>query len=196
MTDLSSSSSSPSPLQGRPANVDEADWKQLQSAFASVTSPGFGISPASLSDPTAAAELGNDPALERNWATTAGRHAETYYRLLTSLPDHSKLRLTAIDQTLYSHFRAIFPSLDVGRLSESESLKGRDVLERWRQYCQSYVGNDKLKDYNFGCLLRLDASGSYDDRDNVVIVPKVQWLAIEIARNREGKNRAVRRQRQ
>ena len=32
-------------LGAKPANVDDADWRQLQGAFASVTSPGFGIRP-------------------------------------------------------------------------------------------------------------------------------------------------------
>ena len=32
-------------LGAKPANVDDGDWKQLQSAFSSVTSPGFGIRP-------------------------------------------------------------------------------------------------------------------------------------------------------
>ena len=39
-------------------------------------------------------DLGNDPAVEIQWAMKAGVHAETYMKLLRASPDRRKLRLT------------------------------------------------------------------------------------------------------
>lgn len=44
-----------------------------------------------------------------------------------------------------------------------------------------------VQDFNMGTLLRLDASKDYDP-DNTIIVPRIQFFAIEIARLREGCN--------
>lgn len=65
------------------------------------------------------------------------------------------------------------------------------------------------QDYNFGSLLRLDASQDYSEENSTIgefyssrmclkltrvvcSVPRIQFLAIEIARNVEGHNAAVR----
>lgn len=39
-------------------------------------------------------DLGNDPAVEIQWAMKAGVHAETYMKLVKASPDRRKLRLT------------------------------------------------------------------------------------------------------
>ena len=46
---------------------------------------------------------------------------------------------------------------------------------------------DKVNDFNFATLMRLDASGDYSEA-NTIVVPRAQFIAIEIARNREGFN--------
>lgn len=150
-------------LGAKPPNVDDADWQQLQTAFASVTSPGYGIRP---QDPNPT--LGNDPKLEENWAITAGKHAETYMKLLRSFKDKRTLRLTPIDSAIHQHFRSTFPTLNISVLSD-HSLKSRAAKLQWRQFCNSYSDNPTVKDFNFGCLLRLDARADYDDADNVTI---------------------------
>ena len=91
-----------------------------------------------------------------------------------------------MDGAIYTHFRTVFPSLNVSLLSDA-TLKSASAKLQWRQFCTSYDNHPSLKDFNFGTLLRLDARRDYSE-DNVTIVPKIQWLAIEIARNREGKN--------
>jgi hypothetical protein len=61
-------------------------------------------------------DYGNDPELEINWAMYAFKFAETYFKLLTSIPDLSALRLTRyfklqkkkpfiIDQTIINHHK-------------------------------------------------------------------------------------------
>ena len=44
-----------------------------------------------------------------------------------------------------------------------------------------------VEEYNFGTLLRLDCKEGYSEA-NTTLVPRVQFLAIEIARNRQGLN--------
>lgn len=57
----------------------------------------------------------------------------------------------------------------------------------WREFCNTYEKSERLVDFNMGTLLRLDSRKEYDE-DNTTIVPRVQFFAIEIARNREGEN--------
>jgi hypothetical protein len=99
--------------------------------------------------------------------------------------------LSSIDGAIHSHFRSAFPTLNVSVLSDA-ALKSAAAKLLWRNFCTAYSDNPAVKDFNFGTLLRLDARFDYDNPDNVTIVPKIQWLAIEIARNREGKNDALR----
>ncbi|KAG7231967.1 hypothetical protein INR49_010050 [Caranx melampygus] len=50
-------------------------------------------------------------------------------------------------------------------------------------------GND-VEDFNYGTLLRLDCEKDYTE-ENTIFATRVQFFAIEIARNREGFNDAV-----
>lgn len=42
-----------------------------------------------------------------------------------------------------------------------------------------------------GTLLRVDAAGDYN-QENTTLVPRIQFFAIEIARNREGHNTVIK----
>ncbi|XP_033757303.1 protein PBDC1-like [Pecten maximus] len=129
----------------------------------------------------------NDANLEMQWAMKAYHHAETYFNLLCSV-DTSLLKLTKKDDEIYEHFRKTFPDMAVDILQENE-LKTNDAKSIWRPFVQSYEG--EIEDYNFGTLVRKDSSGDISD-DNTILVLRIQFLAIEIARNREGLNTAVR----
>lgn len=73
--------------------------------------------------------------------------------------------------------------MDVRQLNEDE-MKSPQGKEQWRSFIYKF---DKLDDYNFLTLIRQDV-----DRDatqeNSILVVRIQFLAIEIARNREGMN--------
>ena len=115
-------------------------------------------------------------------------------KLLQSIKDKSKLKLTQHDNDIYRHFRSTFPSLDITNLTENR-LKNEGAKAKWRDFCNEYSKDgSKVHDFNFACLLRLSCAGDYEDSDNVTIVPKIQFLAIEIARNREGRNDKVKGQ--
>lgn len=49
----------------------------------------------------------------------------------------------------------------------------------------------KVEDHSFGTLLRLDCREDYSEA-NSTLVPRIQFYAIELARNREGHNNCIR----
>ena len=129
---------------------------------------------------------GNDPDIEMAWAIRAMQHAEVYYKLISSV-DPQFLKLTKVDDQIYSEFREIFETLRVDVL-DPEELKSESAKEKWRPFCLKFEGI--VEDYNYGTLLRLDCSQGYTE-ENTIFAPRIQFFAIEIARNREGYNKAV-----
>nr|CAG4652290.1 EOG090X0HAI [Triops cancriformis] len=140
---------------------------------------------AALSRP--ADEFENDPTVEAVWAVKAFEHAEVYFNLLCSV-DPKILKLTPVDDRIYSEFRTMFPTLNVQHISEEE-LKSEKAKEEWRPFCNSY--KEVVEDFSFATLLRVRADEEYSP-DNSIIAPKIQFLAIELARNREGHNCVLR----
>ena len=102
--------------------------------------------------------------------------------------DPKALRLTKVDDQLYKEFREFFPKLDINVLSE-DSLKNPQAKEMWRKFCENY--KETVDDYNLGSLIRLDSTKEYN-QENSIVVPRVQFLALELARNREGANDSIR----
>jgi hypothetical protein len=64
-------------------------------------------------------------------------------------------------------------------------MKSATAKELWRPFIEGY--EKKVQDFNFGTLLRVKAAGGYDP-DNTTFATRLQFFAIEIARNREGLN--------
>nr|XP_012311191.1 protein PBDC1 isoform X4 [Aotus nancymaae] len=120
------------------------------------------------------------------WAMRAMLHAEVYYKLISSV-DPQFLKLTKVDDQIYSEFRKNFEKLKIDIL-DPEELKSESAKEKWRPFCLKF--NGIVEDFNYGTLLRLDCSQGYTE-ENTVFVPRIQFFAIEIARNREGYNKAV-----
>ncbi|XP_055986094.1 protein PBDC1 [Sorex fumeus] len=129
---------------------------------------------------------GNDPDIEMAWAMRAMQHAEVYYKLISSV-DPQFLKLTKVDDQIYSEFRENFEKLRIDIL-DPEELKSESAKEKWRPFCLKFDG--LVEDFNYGTLLRLDCSQGYTD-ENTIFAPRIQFFAIEIARNREGYNKAV-----
>ncbi|XP_038133300.1 protein PBDC1 [Cyprinodon tularosa] len=134
---------------------------------------------------------GNDPRLEVMWAMKAYNHAEIYFNLISSV-DPKFLKLTKVDDRIYSSFRETFKELDVKQLKE-EDLKSIEAKERWRAFCNQFEGI--VEDFNYGTLLRLDCEKDYSE-ENTIFATRVQFFAVEIARNREGCNDTVFRSKQ
>ncbi|KAG0375610.1 MAG: putative polysaccharide biosynthesis protein [Linnemannia gamsii] len=132
-------------------------------------------------------ELEQLQEIEKQWAVKAMHHAETYFTLLQAM-DGSKLKLTKIDDEIYVDFMSTFapnvPKIDV--LDEAKDFKSPEMKEKWRNFINRYEGG-KVTDYNFGSLLRIDASKEYSE-ENTMFVTRMQFLTIEIARNKAGLN--------
>ncbi|XP_032766084.1 protein PBDC1-like [Rattus rattus] len=129
---------------------------------------------------------GNDPDIEMAWAIRAMQHAEVYHKLISSVDPHF-LKLTKVDDQIYSEFRENFETLRVDVL-DPEELKSESAKEKWRPFCLKFEGI--VEDYNYGTLLRLDCSQGYTE-ENTIFARRIQFFAIEIARDREGYNKAV-----
>nr|CAD7594794.1 unnamed protein product [Timema genevievae] len=132
-------------------------------------------------------EFDNDPSVEAMWAIKAMEHAEVYFNILCSV-DPKLLRLTPHDNAIYTAFREEFPDLKLGKLTE-EDLKSTEAKQKWRPFCEQF--KDIIEDFSFGTLLRLDSEGEYSE-ENSILVSRIQFYAIELARNREGLNDCVR----
>lgn len=130
-----------------------------------------------------AEEYVNDSEIEMRWAEKAFKMADVHYKLITSMRP-SLLKLTKFDDEIYREFRRDFPKLNVDVLDQEE-FKSEPAKARWRPYMNHFDGT--VPDFNQGCLLRLDYRGAYDE-SNTMLSTRIQYLAIEIARNREGFN--------
>ena len=99
------------------------------------------------------------------------------------------LQLSPYDDIIYQTFRETFPDLKIDVIDEEE-LKSVSAKEKWRGFIEKF---DKLEDFSFGTLLRTKANEEFGP-DNSTFVVRIQFLAIEIARNREGANDSIRKQ--
>uniref|UniRef100_A0A4W6ELP7 Polysaccharide biosynthesis domain containing 1 n=1 Tax=Lates calcarifer TaxID=8187 RepID=A0A4W6ELP7_LATCA len=106
---------------------------------------------------------------------------------LISSVDPKFLKLTKLDDKIYSSFRETFKELDI-KLLNPDDLKSDEAKERWRPFCNQFEG--LVEDFNYGTLLRLDCEKDYTE-ENTIFATRVQFFAIEIARNREGYNDTV-----
>ncbi|KAF8665027.1 hypothetical protein AX16_000639 [Volvariella volvacea WC 439] len=127
--------------------------------------------------------------IEKQFAVKAVEHAQTYWNLLEKVQPR-ELRLTKLDDEIYEHTLKTFPELaenDYATLIKLDEdwMKSKEGKNRWRTFIESY--KDKVKDYNFGSLIRTDAREEYGET-NTIFVTRIQFYAIEISRNRLGLN--------
>ncbi|KAI1940581.1 hypothetical protein LOZ58_003370 [Ophidiomyces ophidiicola] len=97
----------------------------------------------------------------------------------------SKLRLTKIDDEIYEHLKTEFPDFDPEATLDEEQMKSKEGKEKWRNFMNAY--EKKVSDFNFGTLLRKNAKWEYGEKETMFAV-RMQFYAIEIARNRAGLN--------
>lgn len=153
----------------------------------------------------------NDPTIEMAWMSTAIRHMETYYKLITSVQPTTNIKLTSNDDIIFDAFKERFSDLNVEKLTESmiKSDEGKKFVAKsffffgyhflstknssfflvakvkWRNFCMDM--KDNIEDYSFATLMRLNSREDYNEA-NTIVVPRAQFIAIEIARNRLGFN--------
>ncbi|KAM5545976.1 hypothetical protein V8D89_000102 [Ganoderma adspersum] len=124
-----------------------------------------------------------------NNAQNLVEHAQTYWNLLEKVHPR-ELKLTKIDDEIFEHAMKEFPELaeddhaKVTKLDE-DWMKSESGKKRWHEFIASY--EKKVKDYNFGSLIRTDARQEYSET-NTIFVTRIQFYVFEIARNRLGLN--------
>ncbi|KAF5373438.1 hypothetical protein D9615_009493 [Tricholomella constricta] len=127
--------------------------------------------------------------IEKQFAVKAVEQAQTYWNLMEKVPPR-ELKLTKFDEEIFNHTIEFFPEFsenDNAKLIklDEEWMKSEDGKKRWRTFIQMY--EKKVKEHNFGCLIRTDARQEYEET-NTIFVMRMQFYAIEIARNRLGLN--------
>jgi len=122
--------------------------------------------------------------IEKQFAVKVVQQMETYWNILEKVPG-SKLRLTKMDDEIYEHFKKEFPDFDVKATINEDDMKSKHGKERWRNFIQEY--EHKVEDYNFGAMLRANPATEYGEKETIFAV-RMQFYAVEIARNRQGLN--------
>ncbi|XP_057307320.1 protein PBDC1-like isoform X2 [Hydractinia symbiolongicarpus] len=130
-----------------------------------------------------ASQFGNNEAIESYWAMKAHKHAEVYMKLISSI-DPKNMKLTKFDDVIYRSFKRYFKDLNIEMINEND-LKTEEAKARWRPFCEMF--KDKVDDYNFGTLLRKNVKEDYTE-ENCFLVTRIQFFAIELARNKRGLN--------
>jgi hypothetical protein len=134
-----------------------------------------------------AEDAGNNEEIEKQFAVKAVQHLETYWSLL-SLRKGSELKLTQLDDAIFLHLCNALPEYTTKEgvsVIDEDKMKSPGGKKLWREFLMQY--EHTVDDYNFGSLLRVDVNKGYDE-DNSIFVPRMQFLAIEIVRNKLGLN--------
>ncbi|CAI5756239.1 unnamed protein product [Candida verbasci] len=124
--------------------------------------------------------------IEMQFAVKAVQQAETYWSLLEKIKG-SKLKLTKYDDDIYTQLLEDFPEfkhIEKVKSIKEEEMKNPEGKRRWREFCEKFKD---IEDYNFGTLLRLNSTDEYD-QDSTIFAVRIQFYAIEIARNRHELN--------
>ncbi|KAI9879731.1 MAG: hypothetical protein M1830_007516 [Pleopsidium flavum] len=126
----------------------------------------------------------NSEDMEKQFAVKAVQHMTTYWAILEKMRG-SRLRLTKIDDEIYDHLKRDFPEFDPKATIDEDKMKSKEGKERWRNFMMAY--EKKIEDYNFGTMLRANPKSEYGEKETIFAM-RMQFYAVEIARNREGLN--------
>lgn len=124
--------------------------------------------------------------IEKQFAVKAVEQSDVYWNIITKIKP-SLLKLTPIDDEIVESFKETFPELqgdNIIKLNEND-MKSPKGKEKWRNWIMKF--EKKVEFYNFGTLLRTDATGEYD-QFNTMFVTRMHFYAVEITRNRLGIN--------
>ncbi|KAK0516838.1 hypothetical protein JMJ35_001441 [Cladonia borealis] len=122
--------------------------------------------------------------MEKQFAVKAVQHMTTYWAILEKMKG-SQLRLTKIDDEIYEHFKKEFPDFDPKETIDEDKMKSKEGKEKWRNWMMTY--EKTVEDYNFGTMLRSNPKFEYTE-EQTIFAMRMQFYAIEIARNRAGLN--------
>lgn len=121
--------------------------------------------------------------MEKQFAVKTVQHMEIYWNILEKVKG-STVRLTKLDDEIYEHVKKDFPDFDPANVDENK-MKSPDGKKRWREFMLQY--EKRVDDFNFGTMVRKDPKTDYTQQ-GTIFVPRMQFYAIEILRNRAGLN--------
>lgn len=126
--------------------------------------------------------------IEKQFSVKAVQQLLVYWKLLRSVKG-SKLRLTKYDNDIYEDFIKTFPEYSTKEALAQDlvedDLKSAKNKARWRDFTKRW--EDKIDDYNFGTMLRVNAAKEYEE-DSTIFSFRLQFYCFEIARNKNGLN--------
>ncbi|KAF8541000.1 duf757 domain-containing protein [Trichophaea hybrida] len=131
-----------------------------------------------------AEEAGNLEDMEKQFAVKAVIHAQTYWNILQRRRG-SELRLTKLDDEIIEHLYKVFLDFDPSKELNEDEMKSKEGKAKWRDFMMTY--EKTIDDYNFGTLLRRDSKADYEEK-TTMFAPRMQFYAVEIARNQKGLN--------
>lgn len=89
----------------------------------------------------------------------AVHHAQTYWKLL-ELRKGTELKLTKLDDEIYTDFKEKFSEYATAAQIDEEGMKSKSGKAKWRDFMKTF--EDKVQDWNFGTLIRLNAKEEYE----------------------------------
>ncbi|KAF7597286.1 polysaccharide biosynthesis domain containing protein 1 [Aspergillus hancockii] len=122
--------------------------------------------------------------MEKQFAVKAVEHLMTYWSILEKIRG-SQLRLTKMDDEIYESFMKEFPDFDPAATLNEDDMKSKAGKEKWRNWMNQY--EKTISDFNFGTMLRSNPKFEYEQETTIFAV-RMQFYAVEIARNRAGLN--------
>ncbi|KAK9770173.1 hypothetical protein SCAR479_13138 [Seiridium cardinale] len=122
--------------------------------------------------------------MEKQFAVKVVQHMEIYWSILEKVKG-STIRLTKLDDEIYEHLQTAFPEFDPAKAVDEDEMKSPEGKKRWREFMMKY--EKTVDDYNFGTMVRANPKTEYT-QEGTIFVPRMQFYAIEIARNRNGIN--------
>ncbi|GAA5999990.1 ribosome-associated Tef1p biogenesis chaperone CHP1 [Rhodotorula paludigena] len=144
----------------------------------------------------------NDEGIEMQFAVMCMEQAEAYFGLITKVRPSTLKRLTQWDDEIMEAFEKHFPdyssSDDKLRVLDEDEMKSAQGKKRWRDFMMPFecvfsalsrrAGiTKKIDEFNFGTLIRTNCEDDYT-QENSMFGYRLQFYAIEIARNRRGLN--------
>ncbi|GAA5960236.1 hypothetical protein JCM8115_002555 [Rhodotorula mucilaginosa] len=143
-------------------------------------------------------EAQNDESIEQQFAVMCFEQAEAYFNLITKVKPSELKRLTKWDDEIMESFKTHFPDYQSDeklRILDENEMKSPAGKKRWRDFMMPFdkkIGASTLlyHEYNFGTLIRTNCEEGYTE-ENSMFGYRLQFYAIEIARNRRGLNDVV-----
>jgi hypothetical protein len=148
-------------------------------------------------------DVSNDPTIEALGSEECTKYAQRHWQQLTSCRDATELVMSESseeDDKLHKVYQANFGGafgLDLFNTTHA-ALHSGGTLETWRSVLTAMEGRSFAgQPMNMMTLLRADALSSYDPAEtDLILVPRAQFLMIELARNRAGVYAGLKQARQ